>query len=189
METYTIKFDNGSASFEVTAPNQEWVDSKFTDLKDLLSSSTIKTPSPAKSTGATKQNTSSTPRVHKKSTTKIVELNPVLDDSFNEDLIDRINSFIEERAKAFAKGTTKQAAILAVFLKDSLDIELVSPADFEFIYRKMGWDTINHVAQLNNARTRDKFFVQSQGKLELTHNGLKFGRDTSKDSGTSEEAA
>lgn len=189
METYTIKFDNGAASFEVAAPNQEWVDSRFIDLKDLLSSPTIKTPPTAKPTGVVKQNASSTQRARKKSTAKAVKLNPVLKDSLNEDLIDRINIFIEERAKSFAKGTTKQAAILAVFMKDSLDIGLVSPADFEFIYRKMGWDTINHVAQLNNARTRDKFFVPNQGKLELTHNGLKFGRDGSKDPGADEEKA
>lgn len=189
METYTIKFDNGSSSFEITAPNQEWVNDRFTDLKDLLTSPATKTRTSTKPAGAVKEGTASTPRVRKKSATKAVELNSTLNDNFNEELVGKINSFIEERSKAFAKGTTKQAAILAVFLKDSLEIELVSPADFEFIYRKMGWDTINHVAQLNNARTRDKFFVQNQGKLELTHNGLKFGRDTSKDSSPSEDAA
>ncbi len=189
METYTIKFDNGSASFEITAPNQEWVDNRFTDLKDLLTSPAAKTRISTKSTGTVKESAATTPRIRKKSTVKAAELNSTLNDNFNEDLVGKINSYIEERSKAFAKGTTKQAAILAVFLKDSLEIELVSPTDFEFIYRKMGWDTINHIAQLNNARTRDKFFVQSQGKLELTHNGLKFGRDTSKDSSANEDTA
>ncbi len=189
METYTIKFNDGSSSFEITAPNQEWVDSKFSDLKDLLTSPATRVGSSKKSVGTTKQSTATTPSVRKKSTGKVVELNPVLDDSFNEELIGKINRFIESRSRAFEKGTAKQAAILAAFLKDSLEIELVAPADFEFIYRKMGWDTINHVAQLNNARARDKFFIQSHGKLELTHNGLKFGRDTSKDSDISEDPA
>jgi hypothetical protein len=189
MESYTIKFDNGSSSFEITAPNQEWVDNRFADLKELLTSPATRAASSPKSTGTVKQSTATTPRGRKKSTTKAVELNPVLGESFNEELIGKINSFIKERSKAFEKGTTKQAAILAAFLKDSLGIELVSPTDLEFIYRKMGWDTINHAAQLSNSRTRDKFFMQNQGKLELTHNGLKFGRDTSKDSDTSEDAA
>lgn len=189
METYTIKFDNGTSSFEITAPSQGWVDERFSDLKDLLTPLAARKAPSTKSVGAIKQSTLATSRVRKKSTAKVAELNPVLNDSFNDELVGKINSFIEERSRAFGKGTTKQAAILAVFLKDSLGIELVAPADFEFMYRKMGWDTINHAAQLNNARNRDKFFTQSQGKLELTHNGLKFGRDISKNSDTSEDAA
>lgn len=190
---FSISFSNGTVSFEISGSDQAWVDNKFQKLEELAKQS----PTPSESsrtkpekTSQPKEKIAKAPRTNKKKQPKDDStVNPLLNDAFNEALVDQINSFVKDRSKSFSKGTTKQAAILAVFLKDTLNIELVSSADLEFIYRKIGWNTINHAAQLNNARTRDKFFIQNQGKLELTHNGLKFGRDTSKDSSNSNDAA
>ena len=189
---FSISFNNGTVSFEVSGSDQAWVDGKLQKLEELVKQ-TAGSPESSRTrsekASKPKQESTKAPQANKKKQPKDAStVNPLLSEAFNEALVDQINAFVGDRSKSFSKGTTKQAAILAVFLKDTLDIELVSPADLEFIYRKIGWDTINHVAQLNNARTRDKFFVQNQGKLELTHNGLKFGRDTSKDSTSSNGA-
>ena len=190
---FSISFNNGTVSFEISGSDQVWVDGKLEKLEELVR----QPPTPpkdskvqAKEANQVKQKTSKTTRTTAKKQSKDDStVNSLLSSAFNEALVDQLNSFVNDRSKSFSKGATKQAAILAVFLKDALNIELVSPADFEFIYRKIGWNTINHVAQLNNARARDKFFVQNQGKLELTHNGLKFGRDTSKNSVNNDDAA
>lgn len=190
---FSISFNNGTVSFEISGSDQAWVDGKLEKLEELVKQSPALSKDPKvqpEKASQLKQKTPKTPRTTTKKQSKDDStVNPLLSSAFNEALVDQINSFVSDRSKSFSKGTTKQAAILAVFLKDTLNIELISSADFEFIYRKIGWNTINHIAQLNNARIRDKFFVQNQGKLELTHNGLKFGRDTSKNSVNGDDAA
>lgn len=190
---FSISFNNGTVSFEISGSDQAWVDGKLEKLEELVKQSPALSKDPKvqpEKANQLKQKTPKTPRTTTKKQSKDDStVNPLLSSAFNEALVDQINSFVSDRSKSFSKGTTKQAAILAVFLKDTLNIELISSADFEFIYRKIGWNTINHIAQLNNARIRDKFFVQNQGKLELTHNGLKFGRDTSKNSVNGDDAA
>lgn len=188
---FSISFNSGALSFEVSGSDRDWVDSKFQKLEELMGQAAggaENSQSKLARANVEEQESTKVARVNRKKQTKDRSVvDPSLKGAFNEALIDQLNAFINDRSKAFSKGATKQAAILAVFLKDTLGMELVGPADLEFIYRKIGWGTINHVSQLNNARVRDRFFTQNQGKLELTHSGLKFGRDASKDSASSND--
>lgn len=179
-DNFTIKFNNGSTSFEVQGPNETWVDTKVNELKELMD----KLPAPAPNgnqyappLSGQKTARKTTPRSSSKPTSNTENQ---IAAKWDEEVAQKITAYVDERKGGFDKGLTKQATIIATYLKDELQIELVSAGDLEFIHRKLGWKTINHNAQLNNAYARDKYFAKTDGKFELTHAGLVFGRDTSK---------
>lgn len=180
-DTYSIKFNNGTTSFEVQGPNEAWVDSKVSELQDLiekLPAAPINVdPNPSPNPGNSKTPRKASARSSSKPTSGA---DNQVAGKWDETLAQKITAYVDERKGGFDKGLTKQATVVATFMKDETQIELVGAADLEFIYRKLGWPTINHNAQLNNAMTRDKFFAKSDGKYELTHAGLVFGRDTAK---------
>jgi hypothetical protein len=182
MDSFSIKFNNGQTSFEVQGPTEDWVDRKVEELKPLLALAAAPADSGATDSSVRQAKPAAPKKQSPRSASKkSAGVNSELSDKFNETLAQQINSYVDVRRTAFDKTVTKQAAILAVFLKDELGIEAVDYPDLEYIYRKLGWKTVNHEAQLMNARIRDKYFAQSGGKLELTHAGIVFGRDTSKD--------
>jgi hypothetical protein len=180
-DNYTIKFNNGSTSFEVQGPNETWVDAKVTELKDLMEKIPVlpvnNIPNPAPNPGNPKAPRKPSARGSSKPTNGA---DNQVSGKWDETVAQKITTYVEERQGGFDKGLTKQATVVATYIKDEMQIETVGAADLEFIYRKLGWPTVNHAAQLNNAMTRDKFFAKSEGGYELTHAGLVFGRDTSK---------
>lgn len=182
-DIFTVKFTNGATSFEVQGTNQEWVDSKIQELKELADGIPVVTEhaAPVQQSKKSSKRTTSTRKTTTRSTSQANDTAGQLESKWDDSLAEKIDAFVAERQKAFGSSAPKQAAILAVFFEDTLDIKGFSASDFQLVYRKLGWKTINHVTQLNNAYTRDKFFSINGGTYELTHTGRVFGRDTSKD--------
>jgi hypothetical protein len=173
-DLFSIKFNSDAVSFEVQGPDAAWVDQKVSLLRDLLKEL------PHKQQAATAPNKSAqAAKPTKKRTSKEPQTSPDLIDKWSDSTAVKLTSYVEARKEAF-KGTTKEAAIVGTFLKDELNINEITPDDIGFIYRKLGWKTINHAAQLGNAATRDKFFDKNDGAYTLTHQGMVFGRDKSK---------
>lgn len=180
---YSIKYSNGSQGYEVQGPDKEWVDKKAESLQSLLEV----TPPVHQSPPPSNEEKSQPPKKTVKSSTakttpkkRTSALTGLLAAQWTDELPAKIDAFVTERKSAFDSGTTKQAAILAVYLKDELKIETFVEADFELIYRKLGWNTINHGSQLGNARTRDKYFTSDNGVFTLTYAGIQYGRDGAK---------
>lgn len=181
-DLYSIKFNNGDQGFEIQGPDKNWVDSKTDSLKELLQT----TPIVHFEKGQAEQEKAQPKQKPAKTSTKSAPkkkgatLPGLLTTRWTDEIAGKIDAFVAARKSAFDSGTTKQAAILAVFLKDELSIETVVEADFELIYRKLGWNTINHASQLGNARTRDKYFTSDNGVFTLTYAGIQYGRDGAK---------
>lgn len=181
-DTYSIKFNHGASSFEIQGPTETWVDAKVDELKELMTTlPEARLTNPVDTSNHETVKTRKTPRKStpkSSSTQKSAEIKSSLD--WNDELATKILEYVTPRQGGFDKGATKQAAILAVFLKDDQNINVVLPQDMELIYRKLGWPTISHLNQLNNAIKRDRFFEKTSDGYELTHAGNVFGRDTSK---------
>lgn len=179
-DLYIVKYNSGAASFEIQGNDKVWVDQKYEALKTIVVSNTL-TASPAKSIEkkAPAVRSSSKKKVGRSATTTAQEDSSLVK-VWNETLAEEIVTWVSERQASFDGGTTHQAAILAVFMKDKLKLNEVRSSDLEVIYRKLGWVTINHDAQLKNAYSRNKYFTLKNGIYELTHTGIVFGRDTSK---------
>lgn len=179
-DIYSIKFNNGSTSFEVHGPDEAWVSTKVDELKALME--TVPThrlvPDELKAAPANRKTPKKT--IAKSPAQKNGNVKSQLEDMWTDDLAANILAYVAERQGGFDKGVTKQAAILAVYLKDNEGINAVNPQDMEFIYRKLSWPTIKHSNQLDNARTRDKFFDKTTAGYELIHAGTVFGRDASR---------
>ena len=173
MTVYTIKRTNGDQSFEVSAPDKEWVETHAEAFaQGLMNKSTVKKASKSRATTA-------------KSTvnrTVSKDLAPsVVREKLDNAAIDRLVEYVANRQTAF-KLTVNQAAIVAQFLKSDLGIEQIDREDLAFIYKQVGWEMVNHKAQLDNATDRSKFFIRNNGKFELNYAGTKFAQDTALDS-------
>lgn len=177
-DTYSIKFNHGASSFEVEGPNETWVDAKVNELKALMEA--LPTTSPISNAHKSAPSTPKKASPKTGTSPKNGIAKSSLEDKWSDDLAAQILAYIAERQDGFDKGATKQAAILAVFLKDNESVTAINPQDMELIYRKLGWPTISHANQLDNARKRDRFFEKTGDGYELTHAGTVFGRDTSK---------
>lgn len=181
-DIYSIKFNHGASSFEIEGPNETWVDAKVNELKALMEVPPTTSPisNAHKSALSTPKKTAKKANPKTGTSPKSGDTKSLLEDKWSDDLAAQILAYTAERQGGFDKGTTKQAAILAVFLKDNESMTAINPQDMELIYRKLGWPTISHTNQLGNARKRDRFFEKTSDGYELTHAGTVFGRDTSK---------
>lgn len=178
MTIYTIKRTHGDQGFEVSAPDKEWVETKaeafsqeFTAIKSTTKKSVKSRAVSALKPTATRAKTGD----------KSDSLVPVkLDNS----AIDELLAYVKARQKAFEKTAPNQAAIIAKFLKDSLEIELIDKEDLAYIYKQVAvWKLVNHQGQLDNAADRNSYFTRSDGKYKLSYAGEKFALDTAKDDG------
>lgn len=180
-DLYAIKFSNGGQGFEVQGPEKEWVNNKAEELKNLLETTPVpklaEEQTVAKRTKKSTVKSSSSKSSTKKASTVV---SSALSEKWTDDLPPQITDFVNERKPGFSLGVTKEAAILAVFLKDNLDVDSLTISDIEMIYRKMGWKTINHENQLRNAKNRDRYFDVDNGVFTLTYGGTQFGRDGAK---------
>lgn len=176
-DLYSIKFSNGDQGFEVQGPDQSWVTNKASELQVLLEATPVKAANTEEKVKKTTRKTSSPKTTTKKSGNGAESL---LVEKWSDELPAQISEFVAERQAAFDSGTTKQAAILAVFLKDKLDVDAITTDDLELIYRQLGWKTINHLGQLKNAYQRNKYFSVKDGAYTLTYAGLQYGRDGAK---------
>ncbi len=176
-DSYSVKYSNGNVSFEVHGSDHDWVSTKFAELKALAETAPVATQS---NTGAGGPTDKPEP---KKSVNRAMPTGKSVSNFeaiWNDGTADSISAFIEARRTAFDAGTANQAAIIAVFLKDEYSLDTLTAKDLELIYRKLGLPTINHVAQLTNAKNRNNYFESNDGVYSLTHAGTRFGRDTSK---------
>lgn len=178
MTVYTIKRNNGDRGFEVSAPDKEWVEAKaeafaqeFTAAKSSTKKSVkLRTISSSKPTAA-----------RTKAADKSESLVPA---KLNNSTIDELLAYVNARRKAFEKSAPNQAVIIAKFLKDSLEIELIDREDLAYIYKQVAaWKLVNHQNQLDNAADRNSYFTRSDGKYKLSYTGEKFALDTAKDDG------
>jgi hypothetical protein len=179
-DNYSIKFNNGSTSFEVQGPNDTWVDTKVSELKELMETMPVTQPVSDGPKAPTQAKKTAKKTTNKSTVQKTGNAKSQLEDKWTDDLASKILAYVAERQGGFDKGVTKQAAILAVYLKDNEGINAINPQDMELIYRKLSWPTIKHLNQLDNARARDKFFEKTAAGYELIHAGTVYGRDTSK---------
>lgn len=174
---YSIKFNNGDQGFEVQGPNQDWVEGKAEKMHALLDTNPApRTSGINKIQKASRKLSSSKSTFKKQGTANVSQIAEV----WSEDLPAQLTEFVKERQKSFDQNTPQQAAIIAVYFKDTLDIESVTPNNLNMIYRQMGWKTINHEGQLKNAYQRNKYFSLEDGAYTLTYAGIQYGRDGSK---------
>ncbi len=178
MTVYTIKCTNGDQGFEVSAPDKEWVEAK---AQAFVQEFTVIKPTTKKSVKPRAISISKPTAARTKPADKSDSLVPA---KLNNSVIDELVSYVKARQKAFEKSAPNQAAIIAKFLKDSLEIELIDKEDLAYIYKQVAvWKLVNHQGQLDNAADRNSYFTRSEGKYKLSYAGEKFALDTAKDGG------
>lgn len=95
---------------------------------------------------------------------------------------DELHNYQGERQPGW-RSHPDQAAIIASFLADELDVHEIGPADLVAVYRAMGWPPPRDpVGTIKNAIKRKGYFSGKRGgKVELTPTGEHFGRNASKE--------
>lgn len=178
MTVYTIKRNNGDQGFEVSAPDKEWVETKA----EAFSQEFTAVKSTAKK--SVKSRAVSTPKPAAARTKTVDKSDSLVPTKLDNSVIDELLAYVKARQKAFEKTAPNQAAIIAKFLKDSLEIELIDKEDLAYIYKQVAvWKLVNHQGQLDNAADRNSYFTRTEGKYKLSYAGEKFALDTAKDSG------
>jgi|GEM_PF-7045244 hypothetical protein len=176
MTIYTIKRNNADQGFEVSGPDKEWVETQAEAFAQqfTISKSALKKSAESHSTPSSKPTTNQT---------SVGDgLESLVRNQLDADIIGQMVRFVEARQKAFDKTAPNQAVIIAKFLKDALNIELIDKEDLAYIYKQVGvWKLVNHQNQLANAADRNNYFTRHEGKYKLSYAGEKFALDTAKE--------
>ena len=106
------------------------------------------------------------------------EINPELRDRLTTELRGQLKDYIGARREAWNRSQPAQAAIIAAFLQDELNLPGVDQHDLYTVYTVMGERSPGNLrSQLTNARQRSRFFSGATGgKLMLSHAGENFAR-------------
>ncbi|MGB1583372.1 MAG: hypothetical protein ACPHCI_06250 [Solirubrobacterales bacterium] len=186
MSDHVVKFNLSDGSIEISSADQQWVDSKLSELTKLLEASDAKNASaPNKKAGKRigKQPTEKPKGTKSKSANRNSkpQKNDELDKLLTKPIQTKLVEFIEERQTAWDAKQTNRAVILAVFLADELDWHGVDANDLYTIFRKLGLDAPgNFSSMLTNAQARDKYFEGAKdGKFHLSLAGENFARKKS----------
>lgn len=197
---FSIKINRRDGALEINGPEQEWVDRKLIELRDvytgqLPSVSEAVTHSEPPVTQQTRRKGPARPTNMTKSGAADVsaekanrprrsggrpQRNPELESKLTREVVERFMNYVAERQQSWDKKQTHQAAIIATFLEEELGWPGVNEDDLYTIFRLSGLEgPTNYRSMLQNAYGRDKFFVGAEdGKYKLSVAGEKFGRRT-----------
>jgi hypothetical protein len=180
---------------EISGPEQSWVDGKVEQLTPLLTEPTSsqgagggqqnpsgrdssKARQRSKTTNADTKTSQDRPRKRSKPT-----INEDLRGQLKGDAAKDLHRYITERQTAWASSKTNQAAIIAGFLQDHLNIDGVDMHDLYTVYSVLGERPGNTRSQLVNARQRTSYFGSAEdGKVPLSIAGENFAKFDSLDS-------
>jgi hypothetical protein len=199
---YAVRINIQQGSLEVTGPEKGWVDAKIAELRPLLEqagearSAPDPTPAPSRRKAAKRkpagdpatQSPESTAPRKPRATSARSGINAELREKLDAPTRKKFQEFIATRRAAWDGAHTAQAAIIATFLNDELDMPGVDKDDLYTVYTVMGERSpANIKSQLTNARQRARYFLgAADGKMALSHVGENFGRFDSVDKADAE---
>jgi hypothetical protein len=187
-DTYSVKVNRQEGAVEINGPDKVWVAEQLARLAVVFESA----PTPAQQSGGGKpaagangggggEQKPAQARRRASASSKATRV-PELEQKLTKEVRAKLDTYKREREGKWTKLST-QAAVIATFLQDELEMETVSPDDMYTVYSAMGWRSPgNPRKQLDNARARDGYFLGwTSGRLALSHTGENFGRHGAKE--------
>lgn len=187
--TYAVKFNSQQGTFEVTAPDGEWVATQVGELRELLA--TVPGPQAAPAPGGSAGPAAATdPPAAKQAATRDpkrrpraaaggrVRVDEQLRAAIDGNVAKKLGEYIEARRNAWNESLSAQMAIIATFLEDELGREGIDPSEAFTVYTVMGErPPANLRSALTNARQRARYFAAiTEGRWQLSQRGQNFGR-------------
>lgn len=186
-QTYNVRLDRTAGTIEISGPDKAWISDQLDKLTKVLVEPATAQSAPkrqaARGKPAHKEETppEGTSRRRRSGSGNRAKRNSEMEGRLTSTVKGQLQRWRDERQGHFT-SLSKQAAIIATFLLDTLKVEEVGPDEMYTIYTVMGWDVPgNPKVQLENARARDNYFGSwASGKVRLSHTGEQFGRNAAK---------
>jgi hypothetical protein len=185
MSEYSVRINRRDGAVEVSG-DKDWVDEKLRQLAPVYEAPVTdeganRTTQPRKRTKRSKPKDGGPVETKEKQPRRRRSGRPQRSADLAAKLTSQVKQELQEhrdaRSTAFDKKATNQAAIIAGFLRDELEMNEVGEDDLYTIYNIMGWSTPTVRSALMNAAERDKYFGgMTDGKRELTQKGENFAR-------------
>jgi hypothetical protein len=196
-DEYGVKINRREGALEIVGPDKEWVDAKVEQLSSYLSQPVPVASDDDGDAGRTSAGSGTAQGVQQRKSAKDgakknVErprkrgrptINEELRGQLKGDTAKELQQYIADRRAAWDSSKTAQAAIIAGFLHEHLDIEGVDMHDLYTVYSVLGERPGNTRSQLVNARQRTSYFGgMVDGKVPLSIAGDNFAKFDSLDS-------
>jgi hypothetical protein len=195
---FSVRINRKEGVVEIEGPDKEWIATQLDRLAvvyetapandvpaaDPSASSGSATPAAAAMPTAAKPQAPSRSRKASGRSANRANRNPELEKALTSDVRTSLQAFVDERVASW-KSQPNQAAIIATFLMDNASTDgWINEDDLYTAYSVMGWPSpSNFRSQIDNARARNGYFgAWTDGRVQLTHAGEKFGRHDSKSS-------
>jgi hypothetical protein len=187
--TYSVKINRRDGVVEIAGADKDWIAAQVDKLAIVYSEQPPDIESGPDTSGEGKASPVQAPRQRRRPRKNPASVGPKekpdsqLAEKLTTEAHGKLEEFVSARRDHFT-SKQDQAAIIATFLQDVLEIEGISAAELSHVYEVMGWRApVNPRAVINNARERNKYFRGWQdGRAALTVTGLNFGRHDSKQS-------
>ncbi len=194
-DEYGVKINRREGALEIVGPDKEWVDAKVEQLSSFLSQPVLAADDG--NAGRTGTDSGRPQKLQQRKSAKDgaktnVErprkrgrptINEELRGQLKGDIAKELQQYIAHRQSAWDSSKTAQAAIIAGFLHEQLDIEGVDMHDLYTVYSVLGERPGNTRSQLINARQRTSYFGgMVNGKAPLSIAGENFAKFDSLDS-------
>lgn len=195
---FSVRINRKDGIVEVDGSDKEWVAQQVKNLAVVYEEppATLREPVPvplaSKSEGPPVNAAADAPSPRRATTrrrggsrgsTTRASRKPALEAALTPELRGALQTFVEERSRAWA-AKTNQAPIIATFLMDNVGWDgWIDDNDLYTVYSVMGWPApTNFRSQLNNGRSRNGYFGNwVEGRVQLAHAGEQYGRHGSKD--------
>ena len=186
-DSYSVNINRRDGIIEITGPDKEWVAEQFAAA---LQNEDAAPPAQARSTStgsrsadgrkraaSPKAQTTDTGGSRKRASGGRAARVSELAQKLTKEVKAALQQYRDDR-EAVWKPHGNQAAIIATFLLDNLDVDAVGPNELYTVYNIMGWEApSNFNMQIENAQRRNGFFGGSvEGKAPLSHKGENFAR-------------
>lgn len=192
---FAVRFDSQQGTFEVEAPDGEWVASQVSALGELLATVPRPPAAPAAKAASADATATKDPPAAKQTAARDpkrrpraaaggrVRVDEELRASIDAGVARKLSEYIEARRQAWGESLSAQMAIIATFLEDELDREGIDPSEAYTIYTVMGERPPGNIrSALTNARQRARYFSAiTDGRWQLSQRGQNFGRFDSLD--------
>lgn len=185
-DSYRVKINGETGEIDISGPDKEWVAAQFAVA--LAQSGESSGGGGGRSKRSTPRKTPRTAdpdpsengggkRTRRRASSGRASRDAALEAKLTKPVQADLQKYRDER-ETYWKPIGNQAAIIASFLEDNLDIEAVGPDQLYTVYSVMGWPTpSNFKKQLENAHYRNGYFGGfTDGAAALTHKGENFAR-------------
>jgi hypothetical protein len=194
-ESYSVRVNRRDGIVEIAGPDKDWV----ADQLERLSAIYAELPpddrkqqdgsaDETNQAGTSKKKSPSVAKPRARRSGPKVPKGSELDEKLTKPVRAKLHSYQGERQPGW-RSHPDQAAIIASFLADEVDVHEIGPADLVAVYRAMGWPPPRDpTGTIKNAIGRKGYFSGRRGgKVELTPTGEHFGRHASKEGAEDEK--